>query len=45
MVAEGVDLFHGGGMLSTAHTEADVDRTIEAFDTAVRRMTNEGAFE
>ncbi len=45
MVAEGIDLFHGGGMLSVAHTEADVDRTIEAFDTAVRRMVNEGAFE
>jgi len=45
MVAEGVDLFHGGGLLSVAHTEADVDRTIEAFDTTVRRMTNEGAFE
>ncbi len=44
MVAGGVDLFHGGGMLSTAHTEADVDRTIEVFDTSIRRMVGEGIF-
>lgn len=44
MAAAGVDLFHGGGLLSVAHTDADVDRTIEAFDTTLRRMTGEGAF-
>jgi glutamate-1-semialdehyde 2,1-aminomutase len=45
MMAEGVEVFHGGGLLSIAHTEADVDRTIEAFDTTIRRMIGEGVFE
>jgi glutamate-1-semialdehyde 2,1-aminomutase len=45
MTAEGVDIFHGGGLLSIAHTEADIDRTIEAFDTTIRRMLREGLFE
>ena len=45
MMAEGVEVFHGGGLLSIAHTEADVDRTIEAFDTTIRRMLGEGLFE
>lgn len=44
MTNEGIDVFHGGGMLSIAHTEADVDRTIEAFDTTLRRMIAEGQF-
>ena len=44
MYVEGVDVFHGGGLLSIAHTDADVDRTIEAFDTTIRRMIAEGAF-
>ena len=44
MTNEGVDVFHGGGLLSIAHTEADIDRTIEAFDTTIRRMISEGAF-
>lgn len=44
MTNEGIDVFHGGGMLSIAHTEADVDRTIAAFDTTLRRMIAEGQF-
>jgi glutamate-1-semialdehyde 2,1-aminomutase len=45
MVNEGVDLFHGGGLLSVAHTPEDIDRTIEAFERAVLRMRDEGWFE
>lgn len=44
MVNEGIDVFHGGGLLSVAHTDADVDRTIEAFDTTIRRMIAEETF-
>lgn len=44
MANEGVDVFHGGGLLSIAHTEADIDRTIEAFDTTIRRMIAEEMF-
>ena len=44
MFIEGVDVFHGGGLLSVVHTEADIDRSIEAFDTTIRRMIGEGVF-
>ncbi len=44
MLLEGVDLFHGGGFLSAAHTEADVDQTLAAFDHVLGRMEEEGAF-
>ena len=44
MMNEGIDVFHGGGLLSIAHTEADIDRTIEAFDTTIRRMVTEDLF-
>ncbi len=45
MINEGVDLFHGGGLLSVAHTPEDIERTIAAFDRSVRRMRDEGLFE
>jgi glutamate-1-semialdehyde 2,1-aminomutase len=45
MVNEGVDLFHGGGLLSVAHTPDDIDRTVEAFERAVLRMREEGWFD
>src|SRR6201987_597806 len=35
MLLEGVQLFHGSGFLSAAHTEQDVERTVAAF-TATR---------
>ncbi len=44
MTNEGIDIFHGGGLLSIAHTEADIDRTVEAFDTTIRRMIAEELF-
>lgn len=42
MLLEGVDLFSNGGMLSTAHTDDDIEQTIAAFDATVRRMQAEG---
>lgn len=43
MLLEGIDLFAGGGMLSVAHTEADVDVAIAAFDRVLQRLRDEGA--
>lgn len=42
MALEGVDLFHGGGLLSIAHTQADVDNTINAFDRVITRLKKDG---
>jgi glutamate-1-semialdehyde 2,1-aminomutase len=41
---EGVHLFHSGGMTSTAHTEADVEMTVDVVDRVIGRMKDEGAF-
>jgi glutamate-1-semialdehyde 2,1-aminomutase len=38
MLLEGVQLFHGSGFLSAAHTEADVDRTGAAFAATLARL-------
>jgi hypothetical protein len=38
----GVDLMGTGGMLSSAHTNADIDRTLEAFRAAVGDLRAEG---
>ncbi|HEV2527693.1 MAG TPA: aminotransferase class III-fold pyridoxal phosphate-dependent enzyme [Thermomicrobiales bacterium] len=45
MLLQGVDLFGGGGLTCVAHTDADVEKTIAAFDVAVSRMTDEGMFD
>ncbi len=42
MLLEGVHLFQGRGFLSTAHTEADVERTVEGFERTLRRLQSEG---
>ncbi|MGI8478233.1 MAG: aspartate aminotransferase family protein [Thermomicrobiales bacterium] len=42
MALEGIDLFNGGGLLSVAHTDADVDVTVEAFERALLRLRLEG---
>ena len=42
MALEGVDLFHGGGLLSIAHTKDDIDFTIDAFDKSLTRLQTEG---
>jgi glutamate-1-semialdehyde 2,1-aminomutase len=42
MLLRGVHLFHGGGFLSDAHTDADVEVTIDAFEATVERLQEEG---
>ncbi|OGO51050.1 MAG: hypothetical protein A2148_10760 [Chloroflexi bacterium RBG_16_68_14] len=42
MLNEGVDLMGTGGMVSSAHTEEDIGRTVEAFSRTVRQMKDEG---
>jgi glutamate-1-semialdehyde 2,1-aminomutase len=43
-LVEGVHLFHAGGMTSTAHTQDDIDQTIEIVDRVIGRMKDEGDF-
>jgi glutamate-1-semialdehyde 2,1-aminomutase len=45
MLLNGVDLFHGGGLVSSVHTEKDVEATVDAFRKTVTRMRDEGLFE
>lgn len=42
MLLEGVHLFQGRGFVSSAHTEADVERTAAALERTLRRMQAEG---
>ncbi len=42
MLVQGVDLMGAGGMLSLAHTDEDVDLTIEAFANALAALDAEG---
>ncbi len=44
MLIEGVDLFSSGGMLSLAHSDADLEATLAAFDRVVARMSDEELF-
>ncbi len=41
MLLEGVHLFRGRGLLSTAHDDRDVEQTLRAFETTLRRMQGE----
>jgi glutamate-1-semialdehyde aminotransferase len=42
MLLEGVHLFRGGAaFVSTTHTEADVERTVNAFERTLRRLRAE----
>ena len=44
MLNHGVDLMSGsGGFTSGVHTEADIDRTIEAFEATISELQGEGA--
>lgn len=38
MLNRGIDLFHGGGLLSSTHSDADIDRTVTAFDASIEKM-------
>jgi glutamate-1-semialdehyde 2,1-aminomutase len=42
MSLEGVDLFAGGGLFSTAHTEEDVDFTVGALSRSLSRLRADG---
>jgi glutamate-1-semialdehyde 2,1-aminomutase len=44
LMLEGVELFHSGGMIGTAHTPSDIDETVAAFGRVLDRMSDEGAF-
>jgi glutamate-1-semialdehyde aminotransferase len=42
MLVNGVHLMGGGGMLSEAHTEEDIDFVIDAFDKSVTMLKDDG---
>jgi glutamate-1-semialdehyde 2,1-aminomutase len=42
MLVEEVDLFHLGGLVSSAHTDEDVEKTVRAFEVTVKRLKKEG---
>jgi glutamate-1-semialdehyde 2,1-aminomutase len=42
MLLEGVHLFQGRGFVSSVHTEADVERTVAAFERTLGRLRAEG---
>jgi glutamate-1-semialdehyde 2,1-aminomutase len=42
MLSQGVDLFHLGGLVSSAHSERDVEKTVYAFEITVQRLRKEG---
>ena len=42
MLVQGIDLMGTGGMLSLAHTDADVTRCIEAFANSLTALSQEG---
>ena len=42
MLVNGVDLMRSGGFTSIAHGDAEIDRTVDAFDTSVQMLQQEG---
>lgn len=42
MLLNGVDLMRAGGFTSGAHTEADIDATVAAFDASLEMLQREG---
>ena len=42
LLVQGVHFMGAGGMLSSAHTDQDVDRTVEAFGNALAALDREG---
>ena len=45
LLNEGVHLISGGGFTSAAHTEADIEQTVAAFDAAIGAVAAEGLFD
>lgn len=44
LLNRGVDLMRTGGMVSGAHSDEDIDHTIEAFEDVIRTLKAENAF-
>ncbi len=44
LLNQGIDLFHGGGLLSSTHSHADIEKTVAAFDTSIKQMKEGGLF-
>ena len=42
MAIEGIDLFNTGGLISYAHTAADIDFTLDAFERSLDMMVDQG---
>lgn len=42
LINNGVDLMSTGGMLSIAHSEADIDKSLDAFEATISQMQDEG---
>jgi len=42
MLVEGVDFFHLGGLVSSAHMDEDIEKTVRAFEVTVKRLRKEG---
>jgi glutamate-1-semialdehyde aminotransferase len=40
--SHGVHIMTSGGLLASAHTDEDIDRTIEAFEASVRDLEADG---
>lgn len=45
MLLEGVDIFHLGGLVSSAHTDEDIEKTIKAFEITIDRLKKEGGLK
>ncbi len=45
MLNHGIDLFHGGGLLSSTHSDTDIEKTVAAFDASIAGMKEGGMFE
>ena len=42
MLVEGIDFFHLGGLVSSVHTDEDVEKTVRAFENTIKRLRKEG---
>jgi hypothetical protein len=45
MLNEGVDLMGSGGLVSSAHTDQDIEQTVAAFRATLAAMARESAFK
>ncbi|MER3446720.1 MAG: aspartate aminotransferase family protein [Candidatus Dadabacteria bacterium] len=45
MLLEGVDIFHLGGLVSSAHTDEDIEKTVKAFEVTIERLKKGGGLK